>query len=110
MDNTTDLILCGCGHGIATHPYQNSPTLKMHVLGHGTCARKLATGKLIPSNFRKERLIPSVHLTPIMVCDVNNSTISVYTLTNQRLYSPHAGGFWSLPKSEDSINSLQGEW
>ena len=110
MWDSTNLILCGCGYGIATHHHLDSTEMRLHILGHSTCCRKLAVGKMIPTNFRKERLVPAIHKTAIDVCDVNNSTISVYTLTDQRMYSQHQCGAWSLPKSEDSVNSLQGEW
>lgn len=91
-------LTCGCGYGKGTN----------HILGEGNCCRKEATGKLLPRNFRNERLIPDIHKEPIEVCDVKDNTISVYTLKNQRNYSYHGNGRWSLPKSEDSINSL--EW
>lgn len=87
-------LYCSCGYGEGSN----------HTLGEGKCCRKEATGKLIPKNFRKE----SIHKEPIEVCDVRDSTITVYTLKQQRGYSYHGDDRWSLPKSEDSINSL--EW
>jgi len=89
---------CGCGHGIATHPYKNLQGLRVHELGKGNCCRKLATGSLIPSNFRI--------VNGMKVCDVNGYTITEYTLFEQRLYSKHEDGSWSLPKDEKSVNSL----
>lgn len=93
-------LLCSCGGGERAN----------HQLGKDGCFRMKAVGKLIPINFRKERLIPSVHKQPINVCDINGYSISVYTLKHQRLYAEIADGIWSLPKDKSSINSLEGDW
>lgn len=77
---------CGCGDG------------PNHELGAGNCFRKRAEGSLIPSAFHKHN--------GVWFCVVNDYTITVYTLTHQRMYSLHSNGNWSLPKSEESINSL----
>jgi len=90
-------LRCSCGGD--SHPH--------HILGKNGCYRKKATGKLIPTNFRKEKIISH---EPIDVCDVNGYTITVFTLKNQRLYSQHSNGEWSLPKDESSTISLVGEW
>lgn len=95
-------ILCGCGHGPKTH---YAPGLddrpRMHVVEEGTCCRKIATGNLVPTNFRTEN--------GVEVCDVNGYTITQYTLRYQRSYA-NKGDVWTLPKSEDSTNSLEGNW
>jgi len=70
-----------------------------HILGEGKCFRKLATGNLIPKNFRK--------VNGIEMCDVNDDTITVYTLKQQRMYSQYETGEWSLLKDESSTNSLE---
>lgn len=93
-------LLCSCGGGDGAY----------HPLGKGGCFRMKAEEKLIPTNFRKERLVPAIHKEPIDVCDVNGYSISVYTLKCQRLYAQHPNGDWSLPKDESSINSLEGGW
>lgn len=92
-------LICSCG----------GAEEKNHTLGEGNCFRKEATGKLIPINFRKEPLLHA-HSRPVDVCDVNGYTITEYTLRNQRLYSEHPNGRWSLPKGEESTNSLEGNW
>jgi hypothetical protein len=89
---------CSCGYGNG----------KNHTLSEGNCARQLATGSLIPTNFRKERLIPNIHKKPIEVCDVNGYTISVWTLKNQRMYAQKPDGAWTLPKNKKSTHSLSG--
>lgn len=94
-------ILCGCGYGIPKLPYQNKE-LVLHILGSGSCCRKLAKGNLKPTNFRKENGID--------VCDVNGYTITVFTLINQRIYAQHENGEWSLPKDEESINTIGDNW
>lgn len=86
-------LTCSCGGGNlgANHP-----------LGEGECYRKLATGNLIPTNFRTDE-------RGFKVCDVNGYTITEYTLKDQRLYHQHENGEWSLPKDESSVNSLPDE-
>lgn len=84
------LLRCSCGYG-------DGPD---HVLSEGRCCRKLATGSLVPTNFRSRN--------GAMVCDVNGYTITEYTLLHQRCYSQLSTGEWSLPKHEKSINSLTG--
>lgn len=79
---------CACGYG---EPY-------IHELGAGNCSRKLATGLLVPTNFRKEN--------GIWWCTVKCCPVMVGTLINQRMYCLHKSGKWSLPKDESSINSL----
>jgi len=94
-----NIILCGCGYGTPTHHYKNSEKPKLHELGKNGCCRKKAEGNLIPTNFREEN--------DSQVCDVNGYTITTYTLFNQRLYSYHKDNdVWSLPKNEESTNSL----
>lgn len=83
------LITCSCGGGEGSH----------HLISFGNCFRKMATGDLIPTNFRIEN--------GVNVCDVRGYTITEYTLLSQRLYAQHPDGQWSLPKSEDSINSIE---
>lgn len=94
-----EILYCSCGYG-------DGPN---HILGEGKCCRKEATGNLIPTNFRKVKLIESWK-EPYDCCDVNGYTITMYTLTGQRGYHQHPDGRWSLPKSEESHNSLEGEW
>lgn len=86
------VLTCGCGGGKG----------KIHPLGQDGCLRKLATGDLVPKNFRTEN--------GIKVCTVNGYTITEYTLLHQRTYHKHEDGNWSLPKSEDSIISIGEEW
>lgn len=90
-------LRCSCGYGIGAN----------HVISEGDCCRKEAIGDLVPTNFRMERLVPEIHKEPIKVCDIKGYTISVYTLTDQRLYAQHGTNRWSLPKSEDSVNSIE---
>ena len=73
---------------------------------------KLATGNLVPTNFRMEvwtHHAGTKHETTFLteVCDVNGYTITKYTLTDQRGYNQNEDGSWSLPKSEESINSIE---
>lgn len=81
-------VTCGCGGGNG-----------LHELGIKECLRKIATGDLIPTNFRPSR--------GTNVCDVGGTTITVYTLKSQRLYHNHGEDVWSLPKDESSVNSIQ---
>jgi len=108
-------LLCGCGHGEATHPFEGLEGLRLHVLGEGNCARKLAIGNLVPTNFRFEvwtTLAGTPHESTFLteVCDVNGQTITAYTLKHQRMYSQHEDGSWSLLKSEESTISIGEEW
>lgn len=96
------IIFCGCGYGVASHPYKDLEGLRVHELGVGSCCRNIATGSFIPTNFR---IIDGVE-----VCDVNGYTITKYTLTNQRSYNKHEEGVWSVPKIEESIISIGEEW
>lgn len=73
---------------------------KPHNIGDEKCYRKIATGDLIPTNFRTDD-------RGYQVCDVRGHTITQYTLTNQRSYYRHEDGRWSLPKNEDSVNSME---
>jgi hypothetical protein len=108
--------MCGCGHGIATHPFEGLEGLRVHVLGEGSCCRTIATGSMIPKNFRMEVWTHHVgteyektFLTE--VCEVNKQTITKYTLTDQRGYNYDSKfGIWSHPKSRESINSIGDEW
>lgn len=84
----TEKVSCACG-GLNW----------IHSLGFDKCYRKLATGDLIPTNFRLER--------GVNVCDVRGYTITVYTLKSQRLYHNHGENVWSLPKDDNSVNSIQ---
>ncbi len=84
-------LLCSCGGGNGVN----------HILGKGKCYRKEATGNLIPTNFRKEKYD---------CCDVKGITITVFTLTQQRGYTQHPDGRWSLPKSEESIITIGENW
>lgn len=79
-----------------------------HSLGEDGCSRMIAIGSLIPTNFRQIDYFGDGILMD--VCDVNNYTITVYTLLYQRLYRKHDDGQWSLPKNKESFNSLEGEW
>ena len=88
MENYT----CSCGYSDGIN----------HILGKSNCSRKLATGNLIPKNFRT--------INGVYCCDIKDYTITVYTLKNQRLYSQLSDGNWSIPKDEESTNSLVGEW
>jgi hypothetical protein len=89
-----ETLYCSCGHGSGPN----------HILSEGNCCRKKATGNLIPTNFRKEKWFDWKE--PYDVCDVNGYSITVFTLKQQRGYSQHSNGDWSLPKSEESITSL----
>lgn len=103
-------ILCGCGHGTPTHPFEGLDGLRVHVVGEGSCCRKIATGDLIPTNFRLELWKHQNGKSGIVeVCTVNGYTITEWTLKNQRGYD-NAHGVWTLPKSEDSINSIGDNW
>lgn len=82
---------CSCGCGLDPK----------HELGTKECFRKIAVGNLIPVNFRYRGMID--------ICTVNGATITVFTLKQQRGYSKHESGRWSLPKDESSINSLPDE-
>lgn len=73
-----------------------------HIISEGGCYRKVATGSLIPTNFRVE--------DGVAVCTVNGNTITEFTLFNQRLYHNHPDGSWTLPKSEESIISIGDNW
>jgi hypothetical protein len=88
--------LCSCGGGDG--PY--------HPLGEGKCFRMEATGKLIPANFRMQVFEDRIE----EVCTVNDYTITTWTLMNQRLYSKHENGIWSLPKDKSSVNSIGDDW
>src|SRR5438105_2517646 len=105
-------IMCGCGHGIPAYSYKDLEGLRVHILGEGTCCRKIATGSLVPENFRMEvwtTLAGTEHEKTFLteVCDVNGITITKFTLTNQRGYNLNEEtGLWSLPKSEESVNSI----
>jgi hypothetical protein len=44
------------------------------------------------------------------MCDVNDDSITVFTLKQQRMYHQHETGEWSLPKDESSTNSLEGNY
>ncbi len=94
--------MCGCGYGTATHAHNNSKDLLIHKLGEGNCCRKIATGELIPKDFRIEN--------GIEICNVNGYAITKYTLINQRLYGQDENGIWSLPKNEESTVSLVGNY
>lgn len=94
-----DTYVCGCGYG-------DGP---QHPLGEGNCCRKLATGSLIPTNFRKDYPYEGAP-EKFDMCDVNGYSITVYTLKNQRMYRQYSDGNWSLPKDESSTNSLTGDW
>lgn len=93
-------LLCSCG---GDHLGPN------HILGQKNCYRKEATGNLIPTNFRKEKLIDS-WIEAYDCCDVKGVTITEHTLTQQRGYAKHPDGRWSLPKSEESIISIGENW
>lgn len=108
--------MCGCGYGIPTHPYKDMEGLRVHVLGEGTCCRVIATGKLIPKNFRLEvwtTLAGTKHEKTFLteVCDVDDVTITKYTLTDQRGYNyDKETDTWSHPKHKSSINSIGDNW
>jgi hypothetical protein len=108
--------LCGCGYGVATHPCQDMEGLVLHVLGEGSCCRMIATGDLIPTNFRMEVWTSyegTEHENTFLteVCTVNNQTVTKYTLTDQRGYNYNKEfGIWSLPKSRESTNSIGDNW
>lgn len=114
MDNKKPM--CGCGYGIATHPFPGLEGLRVHVLGEGSCCRTQATGDLIPTNFRMEvwtHHAGTEHEKTFLteVCDVNGITITKYTLTDQRGYNyDEEFGFWSVPKNRESVNSIGDEW
>jgi len=91
--------LCSCGCGLGAK----------HILGKDNCYRKEAIGNLIPTNFRKEKMIESWK-EPFEICDVNGSWLTVWTLENQRGYHLHDNGKWSLPKTEDSLISIGENW
>lgn len=108
-----DKPMCGCGHGIATHPFEGMEGLIVHVLGYGTCCREIAKAEMIPTNFRHEVWYNqySEQSNLVEVCTVNGQCITVYTLKNQRGFNyDEEFGVWSHPKSRESINSLGDEW
>lgn len=111
-----DKLMCGCGYGIATHPFRELKGLRVHVLGEGSCCRMIAQGNLVPKNFRLEvwtHNIGTEHETTFLteVCDVDGITITKYTLTDQRNYSySEEFDVWTLPKSRESINSIGDNW
>jgi len=87
--------MCGCGGG---------PESGIHPISENGCYRKVATGNLVPTNFRYDAGFKA------NVCDVNGYTITEYTLLSQRLYHKHEDGNWSLPKDEGTMISLGEEW
>ena len=113
--NNSLIALCGCGHGKPEFVYPPSGKKVLHAVGKNGCARKIADGNLVPTNFREEGGVD--------VCDVKGYTITSYTLRVQRGYSKHTlfllenkvveqrpeNDIWSLPKDESSINSLPDE-
>jgi hypothetical protein len=100
------VTFCGCGYGVATHPFEDMEGLRVHELGEGTCCRMITTGSLIPTDFRMQVYNDRIE----EVCTVNGQTITTWTLRNQRLYTKHDNGVWSLPKNKESTNSLPDEW
>lgn len=103
-------ILCSCGHGRHSiefyepgHP--NHGEIICHEVEKDGCCRKIVPSHLIPTNFRKEQLFVNWPKEGYECCDANGVTITVYTLTQQRGYS-NRNGTWTMPKSEDSIDSL----
>ena len=103
-----DKQMCGCGYGIATHPSEGLDGLRLHLLGAGDCCRTIATGNLIPKNFR---MVPWSDDTTTEVCEVNSQTITTYTLLYQRMYNyDDKSKTWSCLKIPDSINSIGNDW
>ena len=89
---------CGCGYG--------SEGICLHEVSTGECCRKIVSKEREPHSFGTERLVPSIHAVPIECCTVDGQRITVYTLKYQRGYHQHESGRWSMPKDEESIDSL----
>lgn len=92
-------LLCSCGFG-------GGGGGSNHTISENGCCRKEAFGNLIPTNFRKERLFQSWPEDGFNVCDIDGETITMTTLIQQRGYHSHDNDRWSLPKDEESIDSL----
>ncbi len=101
-----DKPMCGCGHGVATHTFKDMEGLRVHILGEGNCCRVIATGDMIPTNFRMEvwtHYSGTEHEKTFLteVCDVNGHTITKYTLTDQRGYNyDEEFNIWSYPNNQ----------
>jgi hypothetical protein len=72
----------------------------------------IATGNLEPQSLRTELWTTLEgteweHSFFTQVCEINGQTVTEFTLTNQRGYNYNKeANIWSLPKSNESINSL----
>lgn len=84
-------VICHCGG-------QRGP----HEVSTGGCFRKIAPPHLIPTDFRVENGMD--------VCTVNGTTISTFTLYQQRLYGSIGGSVWTMPKDESSVISIGENW
>ena len=108
--------MCGCGYEEPTHKFKEMEGLRVHVLGEGNCCRTVATGNMIPKNFRMEVWTSNAgteheHTFLTEVCELNGQTVTKYTLTDQRGYCYDEDfGIWSHPKNRDSVNSIGDNW
>lgn len=96
-------LSCSCG-GKQLIDFNNAVAQHyVHNLGEQGCYKKVATGNLIPINFR-------VNENESVICDVNGHTITEFTLLQQRDYFYHEKeNVWSLLKDEESITSLEND-